>query len=80
MAEEEKKEVLYGQGIPRVIPPWIPPFENIVEDIKYKAQLIARETKLSSGVLATTPQGFAIGFILALLMMLGPFFLFKGGI
>jgi tetrahydromethanopterin S-methyltransferase subunit F len=45
-------------------------FDNLVEDIKYKAQLLARETKLSSGVLSTVSQGFAIGFVIAIAMML----------
>jgi tetrahydromethanopterin S-methyltransferase subunit F len=49
-----------------------------VEDVRYKGQLLARETKLSSGVLATVSAGFAIGFVLAILMMLGPF-AFMGG-
>lgn len=83
MAEEqgqEAQEVLYGQGIPTVVEPRAALFELIVEDIKYKAQLIARETKLSSGVMATVSMGFAIGFLLALVMMLGPFFVFKGGL
>jgi len=78
MAEEQ--EVIYGQGIPKVIDPRIPLFHDVVEDIKYKAQLLARETKLSSGVLATVSMGFAIGFILAILLMLGPFFIFQGGL
>jgi len=78
MAEEQ--EIVYGQGFPRVILPTLTMFEDIVEDIKYKGQLLARETKLSSGVLATVSQGFAIGFILATIMMLGPFFVFGGGI
>ncbi len=78
MAEEQ--EIVYGQGIPQVIEPRMPLFSDLVDDIKYKSQLIARETKLSSGVLATVSMGFAIGFILAVLMMLGPFFLFQGGL
>jgi len=78
MAEE--KEVVYGQGIPKVIEPRMPLFQDLVDDIKYKAQLLARETKLSSGVLATVSMGFAIGFVLAVVMMLGPFFVFKGGL
>lgn len=61
-----------------VIEPPMGMFDSIAEDIKYKAQLLARETKLSSGVLATVTQGFAIGFILALAMMLGPFFITGG--
>jgi len=47
MAEEQ--EVIYGQGIPKVVEPRAPPFQDLVDDIKYKAQLLARETKLSSG-------------------------------
>ena len=78
MAEEQ--EIVYGQGIPKVIDPRVPMFQDIIEDIKYKSQLLARETKLSSGVLATVSMGFAIGFILAILMMLGPFFVFSGGL
>jgi len=78
MAEEQ--EVIYGQGIPKVVDPRTPMFQDVVEDIKYKAQLLARETKLSSGVLATVSMGFAIGFVLAVVMMLGPFFVFGGGL
>ena len=78
MAEEQ--EVIYGQGIPKVVDPRAQHFQDVVDDIKYKAQLLARETKLSSGVLATVSMGFAIGFILAVVMMIGPFFVFKGGL
>ena len=78
MAEE--KEIVYGQGYPNVIEPNMAMFDDLVEDIKYKAQLLARETKLSSGVLATVTMGFAIGFFLAIVMMIGPFFVFKGGL
>ena len=56
----------------------MPMIDAIAEDIRYKGQLLARETKLSSGVLATVSVGFAIGFVLAVLMMLGPF-AFLGG-
>ena len=75
MAEE--KEVVYGQGFPLVQEGY---FDDLVEDIKYKGQLLARETKLSSGVLSTVSMGFFTGFIIALLMMIGPFFIFKGGL
>ena len=78
MADEQ--EVVYGQGLPAVIEPNMAMFDDIAEDIKYKSQLLARETKLSSGVLSTVSIGFAIGFILAIVMMIGPFFLFKGGV
>jgi tetrahydromethanopterin S-methyltransferase subunit F len=78
MAEEQ--EIIYGQGIPQVIDPRTQHFQDIVDDIKYKTQLLARETKLSSGVMATVSMGFAIGFVLAVLLMLGPFFIFQGGL
>jgi tetrahydromethanopterin S-methyltransferase subunit F len=78
MAEE--KEIVYGQGIASVVMTPEGLFEDLVEDIKYKSQLLARETKLSSGVLATVSMGFAIGFLFAVLMMLGPFFIFQGGL
>ena len=78
MAEEQ--ELVYGQGIPKVVDPRAQSFQDVVEDIKYKAQLLARETKLSSGVLATVSMGFAIGFVLAVLLMIGPFFIFQGGL
>jgi tetrahydromethanopterin S-methyltransferase subunit F len=73
------EEITYGQGIAAVVEPNMPMIDAIVEDVRYKGQLLARETKLSSGVLATVSVGFAIGFILAILMMLGPF-AFMGGL
>jgi tetrahydromethanopterin S-methyltransferase subunit F len=78
MAEEN--EVVYGQGYPTVVMTQEGYFDDLVEDIKYKGQLLARETKLSSGVLSTVSMGFFTGFIIALLMMIGPFFIFKGGL
>jgi tetrahydromethanopterin S-methyltransferase subunit F len=78
MAEE--KEVVYGQGFPTVVLVQEGYFDDLVEDIKYKGQLLARETKLSSAVLSTVSMGFFTGFIIALLMMIGPFFIFKGGL
>ena len=73
------EEIAYGQGLPAVIEPNMPLIDAIVEDVRYKGQLLARETKLSSGVLSTVSTGFAIGFVLAIVMMLGPF-AFMGGI
>ncbi|MCX6681231.1 MAG: tetrahydromethanopterin S-methyltransferase subunit F [Methanothrix sp.] len=78
MAEE--KEVVYGQGYPTVVMTQEGYFDDIVEDIKYKGQLLARETKMSSGVLSTVSMGFFTGFIIALLMMIGPFFILQGGL
>jgi tetrahydromethanopterin S-methyltransferase subunit F len=73
------EEIAYGQGIPTVLEPNMPMIDAIVEDVRYKGQLLARETKLSSGVMSTVSVGFAIGFVLAVVMMLGPF-AFMGGI
>ncbi len=73
------EEIAYGQGLPAVLEPNMPMIDAIVEDVRYKGQLLARETKLSSGVMSTVSIGFAIGFVLAVVMMLGPF-AFMGGI
>ncbi|MCK9407005.1 MAG: tetrahydromethanopterin S-methyltransferase subunit F [Methanothrix sp.] len=73
------EEIAYGQGIPTVLEPNMPMIDAIAEDVRYKGQLLARETKLSSGVMSTVSVGFAIGFVLAVVMMLGPF-AFMGGI
>ena len=73
------EEIAYGQGIPTVLEPNMPMIDAIVEDVRYKGQLLARETKLSSGVMSSVSVGFAIGFVLAIVMMLGPF-AFMGGI
>ena len=73
------EEIAYGQGIPTVLEPNMPMIDAIAEDVRYKGQLLARETKLSSGVMSTVSIGFAIGFVLAIVMMLAPFD-FMGGI
>jgi tetrahydromethanopterin S-methyltransferase subunit F len=73
------EEIAYGQGIPTVLEPNMPMIDAIAEDVRYKGQLLARETKLSSGVMSTVSVGFSIGFVLAIVMMLGPF-AFMGGI
>ncbi len=73
------EEIEYGQGIASVVEPNMPMIDAIVEDVRYKGQLLARETRLSSAVMATVSLGFAIGFVLAVVMMLGPF-AFTGGL
>jgi len=73
------EEILFGQGMATVVEPNMPMVDAIVEDIRYKGQLLARETKMSSGVMATVSTGFAIGFVLAIAMMLAPF-AFAGGL
>ncbi|MGP8321762.1 MAG: tetrahydromethanopterin S-methyltransferase subunit F [Methanosarcinaceae archaeon] len=65
MAEEQE----YGQGVPMVISPQMGPIDSAVESIRYRAQLIARNQKLDSGVSTTGVSGFIAGFIFALLMV-----------
>ncbi|MFQ6073211.1 MAG: tetrahydromethanopterin S-methyltransferase subunit F [Methanosarcinales archaeon] len=70
---------MYDQGVPMVLsPPGMGVIESMVSDIKYRAQLIARNQKLESGVSATSIIGFAIGFTFAILMIMLPILI--GGI
>lgn len=64
MAEE------YGKGVPMVLAPQMGAIDTTVESIRYRAQLIARNQKLDSGVMATGIVGFALGFIFSLLMII----------
>lgn len=63
MAEE------YGQGVPMVLAPQMGAIDATVESIRYKAQLIARNQKLDSGVMSTGMVGFIAGFLFSLLMV-----------
>ncbi len=42
---------------------------NVVEDIKYSSQLMGREQRVFSGLIATRIYGMSIGFILALVLV-----------
>ncbi|MDD3041520.1 MAG: tetrahydromethanopterin S-methyltransferase subunit F [Methanosarcinaceae archaeon] len=66
MAEEKK----YGQGVPMVLNPQMGQIDADLESIRYRAQLIARNQKLDSGVMSTGFTGVAIGFIFALVMVI----------
>ncbi len=57
-------------GVPTVIEPQMGAIDKVVGNIRYRAQLIARNQKLDSGVSATGVLGFSIGFIFALLMVI----------
>ena len=72
MAEEEEYE--YGKGVPIVISPSMAVVESLVEDIRYRGQLIARNQKLESGVGATGVIGFLLGFVIVMVMILVPVF------
>ncbi|KUK45192.1 MAG: tetrahydromethanopterin S-methyltransferase subunit F [Methanothrix sp.] len=65
-------DIPYGKGLPTVLMPFMGPFDEIKDSIEYKAQLVARDQKLSSGVNASMPIGAIVGFLFALLMVLVP--------
>ncbi|MCZ7362572.1 MAG: tetrahydromethanopterin S-methyltransferase subunit F [Candidatus Methanoperedens sp.] len=67
-----EKEYEYGKGVPTVITPSAAIIDAMVEDIRYRGQLIARNQKLESGVGATGVIGFTIGFVAVMLMVLVP--------
>jgi tetrahydromethanopterin S-methyltransferase subunit F len=67
-----EKEYEYGKGVPMVVSPSMAVIDSLVEDIRYRGQLIARNQKLESGVGATGFMGFVIGFIIVMAMILIP--------
>jgi tetrahydromethanopterin S-methyltransferase subunit F len=46
--------------------------KKVVEDIKYRNQLIGRDLRLFAGLIATRIYGIAMGFILAVLLVALP--------
>jgi tetrahydromethanopterin S-methyltransferase subunit F len=67
-----EKEYEYGKGVPMVVFPSMAAIDSLVEDIRYRGQLIARNQKLESGIGATGFIGFIIGFVIVILMVLIP--------
>lgn len=67
-----EKEYEYGKGVPMVVAPSLATVESLVEDIRYRGQLIARNQKLESGVGATGVIGIITGFVIVLLLVLVP--------
>ena len=67
-----EKEYEYDQGVPMVVIPSAATIDAMVEDIRYRGQLIARNQKLESGVGATGVIGFVIGFVIVMIMVLIP--------
>jgi tetrahydromethanopterin S-methyltransferase subunit F len=49
--------------------------ENMVENIRYKGQILARTNKLDSSVTASGIVGFSAGLLTALVMIVVPVFL-----
>ena len=48
------------------------PIENIIENIRYKAQILARTNKLDSAVSGAGVIGFMAGILCAVLLILVP--------
>lgn len=46
--------------------------DNMVENIRYKSQILARTNKLDSAVTATGVFGFFIGLVCALILIVLP--------
>ncbi|GAA5263144.1 tetrahydromethanopterin S-methyltransferase subunit F [Methanocalculus sp. MC3] len=46
--------------------------DNMVEKIRYKAQIIARTNKLDSGIMDAGMPGFVAGLLLALIFVMVP--------
>ncbi len=63
MAEEESK----AAGPIRMVA-----IENMVENIRYKAQILARTNKLESGIMDSGIVGFSAGLIIVLLLIVVP--------
>ncbi len=66
------EEIEYGGGVPMVVAPSLATIESLVEDIRYRGQLIARNQKLESGVGATGVIGFLLGFVVVMLLVFAP--------
>ena len=49
--------------------------ENMVENIRYKSQILARTNKIDSAVSANGVVGFMAGLLCALILILLPVFL-----
>jgi tetrahydromethanopterin S-methyltransferase subunit F len=65
----------YGKGVPTVVAPSMAAIEALVEDIRFRGQLIARNQKLESGVGATGVTGFIIGFVIVMVAVLAPVYM-----
>jgi len=46
--------------------------ENMVENIRYKSQILARTNKIDSAVSATGVIGFTVGLLVALILIVVP--------
>ena len=49
--------------------------DNMVESIRYKAQILARTNKFDSAIMDSGIVGFAVGLVVALVLIVVPAFL-----
>jgi len=52
--------------------------DNMVENIRYKSQILARTNKIESAVTATGLVGFVAGLLIALILIVLPALLMRG--
>ena len=52
--------------------------ENMVENIRYKSQILARTNKIDSAVTASGLVGFTAGLLLALILIVVPALMLGG--
>ena len=71
MADEDKNQATAG-------PVRMTAIATMMNDIKYKAQIIARTNKLESGIMNSGMAGFIVGLIFSLILVIPV--LFIGGI
>jgi tetrahydromethanopterin S-methyltransferase subunit F len=60
----------YEMGVPTATTPQMVAIDSVVESIRYRSQLIARNQKLDSGIMATGILGFGAGFIFVFLVVI----------
>jgi tetrahydromethanopterin S-methyltransferase subunit F len=60
----------YDKGVPMATTPQMGAIDTALESIRYRGQLIARNQKLDSGIMATGILGFAAGFIFVFLVII----------
>ncbi|CVK33455.1 tetrahydromethanopterin S-methyltransferase subunit F [Methanoculleus bourgensis] len=60
------------EGIQTAGPIRMTAINRMMDSIRYKAQILARTTKLESGIMGSGILGFAIGIIVAMLLIVIP--------
>ncbi len=56
------------------------PINKMVDDIRYKGQILARTNKVDSAISSSGIVGFAAGVVIALVLILVPVLILLGGV